>query len=168
MVLFCKLGCYEEVIVFVDEMLLMDIVDFGVRYEKFMNLEVMGKSEDVCLVRLEFCWLLRDDVYNYLNLVWDYVGSGLYEEVFCLLEEICFIQSGMMYFMVYYIFVYVYDKMGFMDKVEYECYFGGVVVLDYCFLNSLFDLCVLFYIVYKNLFDSKVYYYLGNLYYDKK
>ena len=161
------MGRYEQAIAFADETLTMDIADFGARYEKFMNLEAMGKSEDARLVKSELRRLLRDDAHNYLNLAWDYAGSGLYEEASYLLEEICSIQSGMTYPIAHYTLAYVYDKMGLTDKAEHERHLGGTAAPDYCFPNSLSDLMVLLHTVHKNPSDSKAHYYLGNLYYDK-
>ncbi|MEW4427976.1 DUF5107 domain-containing protein [Paenibacillus pabuli] len=163
-----KLGRYEEAIVFADETLTMDIADFGARSEKFMNLEAIGKNEDAHLVKSELRRLLRDDAHNYLNLAWDYAGSGFYEEASRLLEEVSSHLDGLAYPMTHYTLAYVYDKMGLTDKAEHERHLGGAAAPDYCFPNSLFDLSVLLHTVHKNPSDSKAHYYLGNLYYDKK
>ncbi|WP_128102333.1 DUF5107 domain-containing protein [Paenibacillus sp. DCT19] len=163
-----KLGRHEEAIAFAEETLTMDIADFGARYEKFMNLEAKAKREEAHVVQTELYQFMRDDAHNFLNLAWDYAGSGFFEEAAHVLEEIRSLQGESTYPMVHYTLAYVYDKLGQSDKAGQERNLGENAAPDYCFPNSLFDLIVLLHTVNQNPSDSKAHYYLANLYYDKK
>ncbi len=138
-----------------------DKFNFGALYERFL-LSADRSKLDVMVA------LMRDDSHNYTEVALDYLGAGLYEEAIGVLDiavEHCANVSPM----VYYYKAYSLYMIGGQSEQTTET-FAKAAVADpkYCFPNRLEAILALKKALELNENDAKAYYYLGNLFYDKR
>lgn len=167
-VLLRKLGFNEEALAFAQETLKLDIVDFAAYNECYLVNLAQGDRESADRVLGELVLLMRGDAHNYLNLVSDYAGSGLYAEAIEVLNRIVQNESTDGYPMLHYTLGYLHEKAGYPDVAAKHRQQGNAAAPDYCFPNSWFDLLILESAIVSNANDDKAHYYLGNLLYDKR
>src|SRR5690606_37487382 len=118
-------------------------------------------------VKISFVVLMREDTHNYCELALDYLNSGLYTEVIDVLNlalEVCPQPSAM----VYYYLGYAHLLRGDQDAMRTAFSHGSKHDPQYCFPNRLEAISVLHAAIETDPSDAKAYYYLGNLWYDKR
>lgn len=107
--------------------------------------------------------IMRQFHENYLQAARDYSEAGFLEEAVNLLKE-CRERNVMLkYYEAYY-----YGKLKTKDLEIKALQEAASGCPDYCFPNKLEDIAVLKNANDKNPSDALAYYYLGNLYYDKR
>ncbi|WP_018933235.1 DUF5107 domain-containing protein [Gracilibacillus lacisalsi] len=163
-----KLNRLEEAEAFTIETLNIDKMDFGAFNELYLIYRALGEKEKESQLLEKVILLMRGDVHNYLTLADDYQSSGFIAEAIDILQRIQPNRSDDAYPMQQYALAYFYRLLGKNDKSEFYQKAGSKAKPDYCFPNSLFELVVLQEMIDKHPDDSKAYYYLGNLLYDKK
>ncbi|MCM3782381.1 DUF5107 domain-containing protein [Neobacillus mesonae] len=161
-----KLGQYEAAVLWSDSTVAIDIADFGAYYEKSLSLAALDRNDEAAAVKQEFTVLLRDEAHNYLALASDYAAAGLYADAAAVVNEAP--ERAARYPMVHYAKAYFCGKLALEEEMKLALAAAKDSDPDYCFPNSLFDLDVLTLAVKASPADSKAYYYLGNLLYDKK
>lgn len=151
-VLLRKLNRNEEALEWIEENLALDKFDHMSRIEKyFMDndssefIKLTGKSEEAVLM-----------------LARDYGEAGFYEEAINVLK------LGEEKPMVYYYMGYYYECMGDEKSALFNIKLAEKLSPDYTFPNKLEDIAVLKCAININSEGAKAYYYLGNLYYDKR
>lgn len=105
--------------------------------------------------------IMRNFPENYLQTARDYAEFGAYKEAIEVINQCNGKTPMLFYYKAYYL-----DKLGkendtVLKQAQEAC-------TDYCFPNKLEDIHVLMYAIHKCPAQDKAYYYLGNLYYDKK
>jgi tetratricopeptide (TPR) repeat protein len=162
--------CYEAAEKLIRETIEIDKLDFGARNELFLLNVELDKTEDAFNVLNELKRIMRKDPHNYISLAIDYGSSGLYEEAISLLSRFVDYneKSEEVYPMVYYYLgYYLLEAQNETKAMEYYK-LGEKANSMYCFPNKLEDILALQSVIANNPRDAKAYYYLGNLWYDKK
>ena len=154
------LGRKEEAQSWIKESLLIDPFDYVSRCELLSYME----EEDLSQEKEKIASCMRGNAEAYLRLAKDYAECGFYKEAAAVLD-VCSVPSALNeYYKAYY-----GKKSGKSEEEVREQYFFAEKQDSYCcFPNALEDIAVL-----KDCCDvlqeaSFAWYYLGNLYYDKK
>lgn len=148
----------DEAAALATESLGQDKLNTGCLYEKMLAGE--------CAVE-EFLTVMRGESHDYEELAVDYLKAGLWSDCIALLElavENCAAVSPL----VWYYMAYAADKNGDGQLAEKLAKMGEECCPDYCFPNRLEDVQVLSRIMALNPAGGYAYYYLGNLWYDKR
>ena len=164
-----KSGNFNKAESFAKETIDIDIMDFGARNELYLIARETGnlKSAGQLLGELEI--LMRNDLKNYIELSLDYSDCGLYKEAVEILERlISRSAAGDISPMLYYYTGWNLLSLGQEDAARNYFSKGAAAKPDYCFPNRLEDILVLQTVQRVNPGDSKAFYYLGNLWYDRK
>lgn len=155
-----RLGRTAEAAALIAESLCMDKFNFGVMYERYL-ISGLAADRDVMLQ------LMRRDSHNYQEIAWDYFNAGLYSEAIGILEcavSYCTSVSPM----VYYIQGLCHASLQDAPKAVAAFQKAEGQPADYCFPNRLEDILALECAQKMNPAGARAYYYLGNLYYDKR
>ena len=147
-----KLGRTDEAAEVIGAALADEKFNFGALYEKYLN---SGDAAD----KQAFIGIMRLDSHNYCELALDYLNAGMNRECIDVLEtatEVCEQISPMVYYYMGYA-----GAVGAFEK-------GAAANPEYCFPNRLEAILALQKAVEVNPQDVKAYYYLGNLWYDKR
>ncbi|QIL42636.1 DUF5107 domain-containing protein [Pedobacter sp. HDW13] len=145
------------------ETLSIDNFDFGSIYELCLIHQQSPAQVDVWERILNE--RLRDNVHSYIEIAIDYAACGRYEEAIGLLLRCENKEQQPLYF--YYLANY-YARLGKLEKVEQYLTKGFELSPDKVFPNRLEDIDVLTFVNKENPNDYKAFYYLGNLWYDKR
>lgn len=161
-----KLGRLDTAKSYAIETLEQDIADFAASHELALVHAGLGDHATAQEVLSELHRLMRNDAHNYLNLIADYMGCGLYEEAIAVGERA--VQAGTVYPMLHYALGELYEHTGQLEQAQEARRKGQSANPAYCFPNTLFELELLESAARANPDDDKAHYYLGNFYYDKK
>ncbi len=164
-----KLNGYEAAQRFALETVEIDITDFASRNELYLISKETGHIEAAEKHLIELKKLMRGDVKNYLELSLEYAEAGMYAEA---IEVLCRLSaesedsktSPMLFYYLGWYSLHAREK----EKALQFYQKGAEACPDYCFPNRLEDILVLKSVQQLNPSDSKAFYYLGNLWYDKK
>ena len=149
----------------IDETLKIDHFQFGLLNEKYLLLKKCGSNEEAekCIDRLNT--LMRSAPENYIELSIDYAKAGLYYEATEVLERISSITENPL---VLYYLAFYYSSLNEVNKVT-ACINAAMQFSPGTFFsNRLEDIDILNYIIQQKAGDYKAWYYLGNIWYDKK
>lgn len=113
----------------------------------------------------DFAKLLNYSYQNFINLSIKYAQAGFYEEAISVLDIISKYSKNPL--ISYYLGFYNY-QLGNTDACSKYYEEAPQVNFDYCFPNSLYDQLVLKNVCEVIESDSKAFYLLGNILYDKK
>ena len=157
---------FDKALETADHALEIDLFNAGVIYEKYLILNEINKENALTyLIRLKE--ILRNYVHNYIEYSLDYYWAGLYNEAVQLLKfhkE----HSENKYPMLSYLIGYYYLLSGNSQDAATFFKEGENARPDGCFPNRLEEIIVLQKVLEKNMSDAKAWYYLGNIWYDKK
>lgn len=166
-----KLGKKEEAKGLILETQKIDPLDFNSVWEERLLSET--REEQECL-KAQFIKLLHADFNTYIELALDYVEAGFYEEAKGILE--CFVNSQLkegklaneIYPLVYYHLGAIEAAQSKQEEAIKWFEKAAASKSNYCFPHRLEDIIALTYANALNPEDGLAYYYLGNLWYDKK
>ncbi len=113
---------------------------------------------------------MRGDVQSYLDLASDYEDAGLWEEAADVLRRAAELPgpSGRPYPMVHYHLAYAVHRMGSDAEAARELARASSLPPDYCFPFRFESLDVLRWALERDRSDVRVWYYLGNLLYERQ
>jgi tetratricopeptide (TPR) repeat protein len=143
------------------ETLQLDAFDFGTRYEQVL---LAGDSREAVAGREALEKLTRGWEHSYLEIAIDYAHAGLYAEALRWLEPV----AGSAHPLVHYYRAYYHHLLGDTTGEGQELDRGASLGADRVFPNRLEDIVVLSYVTRERPRDKKAWYYLGNLWYDKR
>lgn len=152
-----KMNRSEEALDLIKESLKIDLFNFGCRFELYLI-----KRDPAVLD--ELIHLMRDEIQNYEMVALDYIAAGMYKEAIQFLEigaSVCSTTPMTWYYMGWALTLSGDDTRGTFEKAAKHS-------SDYCFPNRLEAILALECALYLNPSDAKAYYYLGNLWYDKR
>ena len=179
---------YDQALDFIENSLLKNLHNLKARGLKTILLRKMGRSDEAKIwaeetntidpfdllalnerkllsddtVRLPFT--IRPENFNFvIEAASDYASYGCYKEAIDLLDRLE--PKGPMF---HYSLAYYYFRMGDLAESQKQLKSASESDPSYCFPNRIEDIAVLNFAITQNPDDSYVYYYLGNLYYDKK
>jgi len=160
-----KLNRYSDARELCNETLVIDVLDFTAKNELYHIAKVEKSSDEAQVILEELVVDMRNDANSYIEISLDYASAGFYEEAIDMLSRIAKLNSispMLNYYMGYY-----YEKLGNLQKALEHYEIGRNTCSDYCFPNRLEDIIVLEAVQKLNPEDSKAFYYLGNLWYDR-
>lgn len=146
----------------------LDILDFGARNELYLIALETGDAENAGRLLNELNEIMRDDSKNYIEMSIDYAEAGMHSEAIDFLRRLENMNCKNLNPMVYYYLGWFCLKTGDIKKAEEYYAKGGQASSDYCFPNRLEDILVLQSVTRLKNEDAKAFYYLGNLWYDRK
>ena len=182
----CINGEYEEALCHLEESLKQNINHTKALNMKAVILRHLGKNEDAeCILRRvsaydmldmfaqiellnyggkveELTHIFGNKADNYLDVAYDYLNAGFYNEAFHVLEL-----AKIEYPMISYVKGYCVHMLG--DEEEAKNYIMEAEKMDtgYCFPSRIEDIAILNYAILVNAKGDNAPYYLGCLYYDK-
>lgn len=162
-VLLRKLQRFDDAARLANETLAIDLFDFGSIYElSLIHMQNPSESHKWTEMLKE---RLRDNAHSYIEIAIDYAACGRYEEAIDLLLLCENKEEQPLYF--YYLANY-YAQLNNKQKVELYLARGFELGPDKVFPNRLEDIALLKFVTQVNPKDHKAFYYLGNLWYDKR
>jgi len=161
-----KMGRAGEGLAMCKASLEIDPFNFGCHYESYL-LYINANDDERAAESLALLKKTsRNWEHNFIEYAFDYASAGLWEEAMSFLEVQAIDNAAPYPMMLYYL---GYFSMQSRQKEKALEYFGHAAKLnpDYCFPNRIEDINVLQAATEMNPGDSKAFYYLGNLWYDK-
>lgn len=164
-----KLNRLEEAEKFAEETQCIDKLDFGSKNELYLIALKRGVNSTAGVLLSDLNVLMRQDSHNYLYLAQTYGSAGLYKEATDVLMRVVnrAENKNSVYPMIYYYAAFYNLKVNDRKSAEELFINARNAKTDYCFPNSINDIEVLLCAQY-NGNDGNSFYYLGNLWYDKK
>lgn len=162
-----KLHRYDQAETYIDESLGVDPFNFGCLFEKFLLLAAEDTQKEAAQSVLNHLkTITRTSANNFIELAIDYAHAGLFQEAQKLL--LIYKESGIPNTMTEYYLGWLSSQSG--DHQQASVYFKQASALptDYVFPNKTDDIPVLQCAIEINPNDSNAWYYLGNLWYDKR
>jgi len=156
-------GDFAEAVEVLEPLLVNDPLDFRAANESFLTAKVMGNlpkaEKELAALNIK----MRDFNQNYLELAAGYMNDGLLTEAADILMRFKGDDPEINYYLGY-----LADKKG--NKPEAAKYFskGSVQSVDFCFPFRLETVNVLETALKYKPDDSRAYYYLGDIMYDKQ
>src|SRR5215204_2122141 len=164
-ILLRKMNRSDEAMQLISETLRIDPFQFGVANEQYLLLVQMGRQNEA----IDFLQLLNEKMRwapdNYIETALDYASAGFYEEAIGLLERLGHNAQNPF---VYYYLSFFYSKTGNVLQTQLWADKASQVKTGSYFTNRLEDVKALLFITQQNLSDYKAWYYLGNIWYDKR
>ena len=151
-------GQQEEALRLIEESLKLDHFNYGCMFEKYL---ITRSVHDLNTIKQ----MMRDEAHNYNEIALDYVAAGCWTEAVSLLEIAVEISAADP--MTYYYLGYS-QKKGGIGVAEEAFEKGGAASSEYCFPNRLEAILALQSAIESVPEDAKAYYYLGNIWYDKR
>ena len=163
-----KLGLLDKAEAFAQKTLSIDVMDYAACCELALISGLRGYSEAERSDKKALCGKLGLQHNWYIELSLEYAEAGMYNEANDILKLYAEAASNEAYPMVFYHMGYNALQLG--DEMAAKHYFelAAKACGDYCFPHRLEDILALSQAVRTNPTDAMGYYYLGNLWYDKK
>jgi tetratricopeptide (TPR) repeat protein len=111
--------------------------------------------------------VMRDSLNNYLELSLDYAHAGLYNEAITLLQ-LFYKKNTSSTPLLHYYLGWFYENNGEQAKALAAYSKAAATDRSFCFPNKLEEITILTSAIRLNPTDAAAYYYLGNLWYDKR
>lgn len=146
-----------EALEVISDSLKIDRFNFGCLFEEYL---ITKKSFDLDKMHA----VMRGEIHNYEITALDYIAAGMYDEAVHLLRigsESCNTTPMTYYYMGWALFL-----DGKESAAEFKI--AAKHNPEYCFPNRLEAISALECAVKNNSLDTKAFYYLGNLWYDKR
>ena len=158
-----RLGDYEGAKESLAAIFELDPLNFRAINEAYLVSKESGDSKEANTVLTDLQTKMRDFSQNYLELAVGYLNEGMLDEA----EEVLLRFTGQDPIVRYYL-GYIADQKGKKDQAVK--YFASAEALSeaYCFPFRLETVPVLKKAISYNSGDTKAYYYLGNILYDKQ
>lgn len=173
----CKTGQYSKALNHIDDALVMNSQNLNALNLKVWLLDLNGKKEQaqsLCkdILKLDplnyFAKLyigekINPNVNTQIELAIQAAAAGMYEKSISILEG-----NPTNYPLTYYYLAFYYDKSGDNEKSAGALLAAEQKCPDGCFPHRLEDIEVLRFAINKSKNKTMAYYYLGNLFYDKR
>jgi tetratricopeptide (TPR) repeat protein len=143
----------------------LDPLDLWSRNEIVLALRACGDANTAKKMLRELSELMQEQVQTYLDIAFDYAGAGLFDEAIDVLERL--VERGG-YPMLFYALGFFYQQVSNTKRAAEFYDRGSQALPDYCFPAQLQEMLILQNVLQVAPNDSKAFYYLGNLLYDKK
>lgn len=144
---------------FIDASVSMDPFNYGCRFENWYGNRKQNSLDELSA-------LMRGAEQNYLELSLDYAHAGIYDRAILLLEGYLNMQQTTA--LPLYYLGWLYQQSG--KTAEAAEYFSKAAqhAPAFCFPNRIEEITILQEAIRINPNDGRAYYYLGNLWYDKR
>lgn len=148
----------DDALKLIEDSLQLDCFNFGCLYERYL---ITQSSCDLESLRQ----MMRNEAENYNEIALDYAAAGCWSEAFSLLKIAVDVSASNP--MTWYYMGYC-CKMGRLDNEKMLFDKASSMSSDYCFPNRLEAIVALQSSIETNADDAKAFYYLGNIWYDKR
>jgi tetratricopeptide (TPR) repeat protein len=149
-----------EALTVIGETLAMDLLSFRMMAERFL---LTREDQDLCA----FVTALEGDIQTLLDVACELAWSGLRDDAYVLLQA-CGRSAQWEHPMFWFTLSWLAASLGHeLEAVQYASK-GEAASARYCFPARLEEMIVLEAAIQRNPSSAKAYYYLGNLYYDKR
>jgi tetratricopeptide (TPR) repeat protein len=155
-----RMGRVEDAQNVINETLSFDRLDFRMLAERFL---ISRGQQDL----REYLAALEGDVQTLLDVGYDLAWSGLREEAYALLQGCCH-EGKFEHPMLWYTLSWLASSFGREQESRQYASEAEDASPRYCFPARLEEMIVLEAAVLLNPSGAKAFYYLGNLYYDKR
>lgn len=162
-----KLERFGDSLAVAAESLEIDPFNFGCHFENYLLFSYIGKEEKALESVAFLKTLSRNWEHNFIEYAFDYANAGLWDEAINLLQ----LQVGATtepYPMLFYYLGYFSSRSGLAEDALKYFRRGSKLNAERCFPNKIEDVSVLKEAIRLNPADAKAFYYLGNLWYDKR
>jgi len=165
-----KLGKYEKAGKITEEVLDIDVLDHWVRNERYLINNHTNRQKEADKELAELTSIMRNYPDYYLELAIDYMNCGFTEEAFEVLERAINSNNEQLgnYPLIHYYLGYLNLKQDRKDIAETFFSKARKLPTDYCFPYRSETIKVLNEVIRNDKTDSRAYYYLGNILYDKQ
>jgi tetratricopeptide (TPR) repeat protein len=158
-----KMGDFEGALASLGSVYQADPLDFRIGNEHYLIALKSGNKKKAESLLSILTKNMRDFDQNYLELAVGYLNDGLLEEA----EDVLLRFTGK-YPLVNYYLGYIYDKQGKRQDAEKQFREASAQSVDFVFPYRLETINVLNTSLKYNPSDSRAYYYIGNILYDKQ
>jgi len=155
-----RLGRTADAEAAIVESLALDRLDFRIMAERYL---LSGQRQQL----LEVLAALEGDVQTLLDVGYELAWSGLSGDAYALLEA-CGREAKWEHPMLWYTLSWLASSLGRAEESSQYAAQAEAASGRYCFPARLEEMIVLEDAIRRNPSDAKAYYYLGNLYYDKR
>ena len=165
-----KLNLIEETDALITKAAAENPLSFEARFEKYMVKAASGLKEEAAQLLAEIRIETGNKSETWIDIATGYRQTGLWEDAVAVLETYLegVEQANSVSPMVYYYLTEAWSQLGNHEKALEHCSMAENACPDYCFPSRLDSIEVLETIKQLNPTGAKAYYYLGNLFYDKK
>lgn len=154
----------DEALAFIGESLVIDPFNYGCLFEEYL---LAGAKQDAASKLKNITNLMRSEPNNYLELSLIYEQAGLHREALWVLEayeqEYPVTSPMVLYYKCWFA-----AKMGNTEIAKLYAGQAAANIAGICFPNKVEEILILQNGSTINPADAKAYYYLGNLWYDKR
>ena len=155
-----RMGRVADAQAVASEALALDRLDFRMLAERFL---VSREQQDL----LAYLTALEGDVQTALDVGYDLAWSGLREDAYALLQG-CSREARWKHPMLWHTLSWLASSLGQEQESKQYAAKAEAASPQYCFPARLEEMIVLEDAVRRNPSSAKAFYYLGNLYYDKR
>lgn len=159
-----KLGRLDEATSALEATLRLNPTDCQASYEKMLLARMRGDTAAHTEARAGFAALIRHEVHLFLILAADYAHCGFFQEA----KDILLAATSGPHPLISYHLGYYAWRAGQPEEARAHWQEARAIAPDYCFPNTLEDLCALECALQEQPEDAMAHYYLGNLLYDKQ
>jgi len=160
-----KSGQVDEAMQLIRETLQKDRFAYGLLFEEYLLLLKANDKQGAENKVNGLIALMRNEADTYIEIAIDYANGGSFSEAISILD---LLPADFNHPMVYYYKAHYYNKIEQPDAAMESAAKGAKSSPDYIFPNRIEDIQVLKTAIALNAYDFKAWYYLGNLYYDKR
>ncbi|WEK35667.1 MAG: DUF5107 domain-containing protein [Candidatus Pseudobacter hemicellulosilyticus] len=164
-ILLRKLGRSAELETLAQESLSIDLFNYGVRYEQYLQLQQTDPAAAAAALQ-QLLELMRQAEQNYLELALDYAHAGCYTEAIGLLEHFRLLPNASPLLPYYQGWLQL--QLGENGKASQSFKAAARQSAAICFPNRIEEILILSAAIQDNPADGQAAYYLGNLWYDKR
>ena len=165
------LGRANEALAQASESRLLDLLDYGARWERWLSLEMSGAKEDAESEQAELKRLMRANPQAYIELSLQYSQAGLFDEAIQVLKQAVYAANTAaqpVFPMVFYLLAQFSEQVGDDEKAAAYGHLAEQAPPDLCFPAKLEEMLALQAAIRRSPQDARAPYYLGNLLYDKQ
>lgn len=155
-----RLGRTDEALAFIENSLAIDRFNFGCRFEKYL---ISAAETDKKFLMSS----MRDEAHNYEELALDYATAGCWEEALAVVD-LAINASVSCATLLYYYKAWFLLELGWNEQAAQAIAEAELQSPAYCFPNTLEAILTLQAVIRFAQKTPRAYYYLGNLWYDKR
>lgn len=158
----------DEALKEAEESIALDPFNMGCYFEKLLIFKCLNDVSDYQKELDQFRTVMRKSPHNYLEYAWDYINAGYYHDAILLLED--YIDQSLEEYipLIYYTIAWCYSNLNKNPEEFKYLKLAESSPRDYVFPNRNEDILVLQHAIKKLEKAPSAYYFLGNLWYDKK
>jgi len=155
---------WDEASAFIGESLAIDPFNYGCLFEEYL---LAGENQDAAAKLKNITNLMRSEPNNYLELSLSHAQAGLFADALQVLEAYEQHQPVTSPMVLYYKCWFA-SKLGDTEIAKLYAGKAAANIAGICFPNKVEEILILQNAVAINPADARAYYYLGNLWYDKR